>query len=73
MKRTGIWTSLDDEKMLCIPKSGCIWYPVLEELVREARLFFFFFKVNLGDCHGEPNDTRIFKKREGQTEMRPDR
>ena len=28
-----------------------------------GKLDFFFFSVNLGDCHGEPNETRIFKKK----------
>ena len=41
MKRTGISTPADDGEMRRIPKSYCIWYTVLEELVLEARLIHF--------------------------------
>ena len=63
MKRRGISIPADDGEMRHMPKSDCIWYTVLEELVLDAGLiyfvrlllllfFVFCFSVNPGDCYG---------------------
>ena len=67
MKRTGISIPADDGEMRRMPKSDCIWYTVLGELVLDARLIYFIrlllllffvfcFSVNPGDCYGWPNE-----------------